>query len=293
VSGDGGSTGRDTGASTMERPNTWGDRGTEVVHRLPHPVRGFFSGLGAVGQLLVQVIASAARNPREYAAETRDEMYGMLRFCWLPVTMCVGGFCFLIGNYAYNILTLAGAQNRLGTFFVFATAREISPFCTGMAIAGVMGTALTADLGAREVREELDALRVLGVDVVRSLVLPRVLSITVMTVAFNILGVALGVVMAAIAGTMIGDTSAGAFFSIFLSNMTVPEMVGTTVKTLAIGLFIGIVCASKGLTVKGGAEGVGRAVNEAVVLCFAAVWILNFAANAIMLGLNPEMIINR
>jgi phospholipid/cholesterol/gamma-HCH transport system permease protein len=269
------------------------ERGPELVEALPSRFRGVVVEVGQVGQLTAALVKSAVSRPTGYWADTLEEMYGLLRFCYISVLLCVGGFCFLIGNYAYNILTLAGAQNRLGTFFVFATAREISPFCTGMAIAGVMGTALTADLGARKVREELDALRVLGVDVVRELVLPRVLSITVMMVAFNILGVALGVVMAAIAGTMIGDTSAGAFFSIFLSNMTVPEMIGTTVKTLAIGLFIGIVCASKGLTVKGGAEGVGRAVNEAVVLCFAAVWILNFVANAIMLGLNPEMIINR
>lgn len=269
------------------------DRGVAVADKLPGSARGFLTGLGQVGQLFVALCVNLVRDPREYAAETRDEMYGMLRFCWIPVTVAVGGFCFEIGNYAYNILTLAGGQNRLGTFFVFATAREISPFCTGMAIAGVMGTALTADLGARKVREELDALRVLGVDVVRTLVLPRVISITVMMVAFNLLGIIIGVGLAAIAGTVIGDTSAGAFFSIFLSNVTTPEMFGTVIKTALIGLFIGVVCASKGLNSSGGAEGVGRAVNEAVVLCFAAVWVFNFVVNAVMLGLNPEMIINR
>jgi phospholipid/cholesterol/gamma-HCH transport system permease protein len=62
---------------------------------------------------------------------------------------------------------------------------------------------------------------------------------------------------------------------------------------MLIGLFIGIVCAQKGLNSKGGAEGVGRAVNQAVVLCFAAVWIFNFIVNAVLLGLNPDMLINR
>jgi phospholipid/cholesterol/gamma-HCH transport system permease protein len=272
---------------------SWADRGTAAVHRVPSGPRQLMTDVGQIGQLLVQLATTAVRDPRGYWASTRDEMYGMLRFCWLPVSLCVGGFCFLIGNYAYGILTLAGGQNRLGTFFVFATAREISPFCTGMAVAGVMGTALTADLGARKVREELDALAVLGVDIVRMLVLPRVIAITTMMVAFNIVGIGLGVIMAAIAGTIIGNTSAGAFFSIFLSNMTEPEMFGTVIKTLLIGLFIGVVCAQKGLNVKGGPEGVGRAVNQAVVLCFAAVWILNFVINAVMLGLNPDMLVNR
>jgi phospholipid/cholesterol/gamma-HCH transport system permease protein len=275
------------------RPDRFGDASHVVASSLPSGVRNLLTALGEVGQLTVKLAKAACSNPREYLPELRDELFAMLRFCWLPVMVCVGGFCFLIGNYAYSLLVLVGAQNRIGTYFVFASAREISPFCTGMAMAGCMGTALTADLGARKVREELDALKVLGVDAVRTLVLPRVLSITFLMVAFNIVGVVLGVAMAAIASTALGTTSSAAYFSIFLSNMTTPEMIGTTIKTLIIGLFIGIVCASKGLTVSGGSEGVGRAVNQAVVLCFAATWIFNFVINAVMLGLNPEMIINR
>lgn len=269
------------------------ERGPEFVGTLPSGFRNLIVEVGQVGQLTAALFKTAIRNPRGYWADTLEEMYGLLRFCYISVLLCVGGFCFLIGNYAYNILTLVGAPNRLGFFFVFATAREIAPFCTGMAVAGVMGTAMTADLGARKVREELDALKVLGVDMVRALVLPRVLAITIMTVAFDLVGIAIGTALAALAGCAIGIVSYGAFFSVFLANMTAPELAGTTIKTLLIGLFIGIVCAQKGLNSKGGAEGVGRAVNQAVVLCFAAVWIFNFVVNAVLLGLNPDILINR
>ncbi len=160
-------------------------------------------------------------------------------------------------------------------------------------VAGVMGTAMTADLGARRIREELDALTVLGVDAVRTLVLPRVIAITVMMVAFNVLGSVLGMGMGLISATSLGTTSPGAYLGNMLGALTVPELVGTTVKCTLIGVFIGVVSAQKGLTAKGGAEGVGRAVNEAVVLSFAAVWIFNFIVNATMLGLNPDMLINR
>jgi phospholipid/cholesterol/gamma-HCH transport system permease protein len=134
---------------------------------------------------------------------------------------------------------------------------------------------------------------VLGVDTVRTLVLPRVVAITVMMVAFNIIGSALGIGMAMISATVLGDTSTGSYLANFLSNMTVPELVGSTIKCTLVGLFIGVVCAQKGLTARGGPEGVGRAVNEAVVLCFAAVWVINFVVNATMLGLNPDMLVNR
>jgi phospholipid/cholesterol/gamma-HCH transport system permease protein len=264
-----------------------------VVAIAPAGVRRVVVDVGQGGQLLAELIRTAVRDPRGYWGPTRDEMYAMLRFCWLPCALAVGGFTFLIANYAYDLLALIGAENRIGTYFVMASLREISPFCTGMAVAGVMGTAMTADLGARRVREELDAFKVLGVDAVRALVLPRVIAITVMMVAFNMIGSALGIGMAWFSSTQLGTTSTGSYLATFLSSITVPEIIGTTVKCLIVGLFIGVVSAQKGLTAKGGAEGVGRAVNEAVVLSFAAVWVINFVVNATMLGLNPDMLVNR
>lgn len=267
--------------------------GGRLMQKAPSGVQRVVSDVGESGRLLGQLVSTAVREPRGYWAATRDEMYSMLRFCWLPVLLAVGGFTFLIANYAYDLLSLLGAGNRLGTYFVMASIREISPFCTGMAVAGVMGTAMTADLGARRIREELDALTVLGVDAVRTLVLPRVLAITVMMVLFNILGSLLGIGMAMISATWLGDTSPGAYLGNIFGALTIPEIGGTVIKTLMVGLFIGVVAAHKGLTAKGGAEGVGRAVNEAVVLSFAAIWVINFIVNATMLGLFPEMLMNR
>ncbi|WP_250282541.1 MULTISPECIES: ABC transporter permease [unclassified Frankia] len=261
--------------------------------RLPPLLQRVTVDVGQSGQLLGRLATTAVRQPRGYWGSTRDEMYAMLRFCWLPCSLAVGGFTFLIANYAYDLLSLLGGQNRLGTYFVMASLREISPFCTGMAVAGVMGTAMTADLGARRIREELDALKVLGIDATRMLVLPRVLAITIMTVAFTIIGGLLGIIMAMLSATVFGATSTGGYFANFLSSLTAPELVGVLIKSTLTGLFIGIVCAQKGLTARGGSEGVGRAVNEAVVLCFAAVWVINFMANATLLGLNPDMLVNR
>jgi phospholipid/cholesterol/gamma-HCH transport system permease protein len=220
-------------------------------------------------------------------------MYGMLRFAWIPVLLADGGFSFAIGSYAYDLLRVVGGPNRVGTFFVMAGPREIAPFTVAMAIAGVMGTSLTADLGARKVREELDALEVLGIDPVRSLVLPRVVAMTFMVFGFNLIGIVVVVIMPGIATTVIGDTSVGGYVANFFSIMNMTDLVGTVIKSILLGMFIGIVCASKGMSVKGGAEGVGRAVNQAVVLCFAWIWIINFVFNTIMLGLNPDMAVTR
>jgi phospholipid/cholesterol/gamma-HCH transport system permease protein len=264
------------------------------VESIPQWIRRPIVETGRPFQLLMEVTYSAVRHPVGYWRDTLDEMYGMLRFCFLPVLAAVGGFTFLIGNLAYGTLTLAGAQSRVGTYFVMADVREIAPFTTAMAVAGVMGTALCADLGARRIREELDAMEVLGINVVRTLVLPRVLSVTIMTVAFNFTSILLGISMAVSSGAIAGNTRAGSIFSVFFAILTEYDLlISSTFKCAVLGLFIGVVCAQKGLYAKGGAQGVGRAVNEAVVQCFVAIWIVNFVINTSMLGIFPEILINR
>jgi phospholipid/cholesterol/gamma-HCH transport system permease protein len=269
------------------------DVSVPVVGVVPGPLRRSLAEIGQMGQLLFNVVGSVVRRPVGFWGDTVDEMYSMLRYAWLPSVVAIGGFVLVMSNYAYDLVTFVGAQSRVSTYLVMAIAREIAPFCTGMAVAGVLGTALTADLGARRVREELDALEVLGVNVVRSIVLPRVISITFLALGLVIVGLLMGLGAGLVAASVLNNTSIGTFMANFLAIMTTAELVGVVVKTLLTGLFIGIVCAQKGLATKGGPEGVGRAVNQAVVICFIAVFIINFCVNAVTLGLSPEMMVNR
>jgi phospholipid/cholesterol/gamma-HCH transport system permease protein len=246
-----------------------------------------------LGQLLAKVVGSAVGRPVGYWGDVVDEMNAMLRYSWMPSLVAIGGFVLVMSNYAYDLVTFVGAQSRVSTYLVMAIAREIAPFCTGMAVAGVLGTALTADLGARRVREELDAMEVLGINVVRAIVLPRVISITFLALGLVIVGLLIGLGSGLLAASVFNNTSVGTFMANFLAIMTTAELVGVVVKILLTGLFVGIVCAQKGLSASGGPEGVGKAVNQSVVICFIAVFIINFCVNAVTLGLSPEMMVNR
>jgi phospholipid/cholesterol/gamma-HCH transport system permease protein len=76
--------------------------------------------------------------------------------------------------------------------------------------------------------------------------------------------------------------------STFSSNFTMPDLIGSVVKTSLFGFIIGIVCCYKGMNVKGGPEGVGRAVNQAVVISFAGIWIFNYVFTTTLLAAFPE-----
>jgi phospholipid/cholesterol/gamma-HCH transport system permease protein len=158
-----------------------------------------------------------------------------------------------------------------------------------MVVAGIVGAAICSDLGARKVREELDALEVLGMDPVRELVLPRVLAATIMTPLLMLVSVIIGIVTGVLGVMSFGGVPAGDYFSALFANVTTVELAVALLKSSIIGFVIGIVCSYKGINSSGGAMGVGRAVNQAVVIAFTLVFLVDLALNMISLGLFPQM----
>ena len=245
---------------------------------------------GEMGVLLGTVLWSAIRHPLGYWSDVRDQMFSMLKLCWIPMAISTVAFGFgAPGLQGGNIYLLFGIPERLGSFFIMASVREFAPWINAMVVAGVVGAAMTADLGARKIREEIDAMQVLGIDPIRDLIVPRVIAVTVMTGLMDLVALTFGVIGGFIAAVPILGASPGAFISSFFANATVTDLWGSVLKTTIFGLVIAIVCCYKGLTVKGGPIGVGRAVNQAVVISFAAIFIINTLFTTILLGLNPDM----
>lgn len=236
------------------------------------------------------VAKHTVRTPLYHWGDTKDQMYDIIKLCWFPMMISTVAFGLgAPGLQALNLYSLFGIPERLGSFFIMASVREFAPWINAMVVAGVVGTAITADLGARRIREEIDAMEVLGVDPVRSLVVPRVVALFIMTGLLDLLALGFGVIGGYIAAVPIGGATPAGFFSSFWSNATVIDLAGSVIKTALFGLIIGLVCSYKGLRAEGGPAGVGRAVNQAVVSSFAAIWIFNYVFTTIMLGLFPEI----
>lgn len=265
-------------------------RGKGARSQLSGSVSRALAQTGEMTLLLITVLRSAIRHPRGYWGDVRDQMYEILKLCWFPMVVSTTAFGLgAPGLQGGNLYALFGIPDRLGSFFIMASVREFAPWINAMVVAGVIGTAITADLGARRIREEIDALEVLGVDPVRTLVLPRVVAATFMTGFLDLVALAFGVVGGWIAAVPILGATNGAFFSSFFANATVTDMWASVVKTTLFGLLIGVICCYKGLKAGGGPIGVGRAVNQAVVIAFATIWIFNYVFTTILLGLNPSM----
>lgn len=271
------------------------EQGLELrKRRRSNPLYGALAETGDMVALAGTVIAEAVKEPRGYWGDVRDHLHGILRLCWIPLTVsCIAFGLGAPGLQGGNLYSLFGIPERLGSFFIMASVREFAPWIDAMVVAGVVGTAITADLGARRIREEIDALEVLGVDPIRALVLPRVIAVTIMTGLLDVFALVCGVVGGFIAAVPILHATPGAFVANFFSNASTQDLLGSLIKTTLFGFFIGVVCCYKGLNVKGGSIGVGRAVNQAVVISFAVIWIFNYVFTSIMLGLYPGIQVAR
>ena len=236
-----------------------------------------------------KTMMSALRPPYPYGGEFIGQFLFALRLCWFPLlisTVAVGSGA--PGLQAGKFLVLFGASDRLGGLFVLASIREVAPFVTAIILAGVAGTAITADLGARKIREELDALQVLGVDPVKNLVVPRFLALMIVTGLFNIYALLFGI-FGGVLATLTFDAPLGPFFATLLTNASTTDLWGSVVKTTLFGAIIAIVSCYKGMTASGGAEGVGRAVNQAVVISFLGIFAFNYVFTQTLLATHPEI----
>jgi phospholipid/cholesterol/gamma-HCH transport system permease protein len=253
------------------------------------PAVTFVREMGEVVILTARTIVSAIRPPYPYGEEFVQQFLAAARICFVPLTISMVCVCFGVpGIQAGGFLHQVGALDRLGGFFVLATVRELAPFVTAIVVLGAAGSAITADLGSRKIREELDALQVLGVDPIKNLVVPRFLALMLVTGLLDTFALVAGM-SSGLLTMVLHHEALGGFFATFLSNASILDLAGSVIKCTLFGAIIAIVCCYKGMTVSGGAAGVGRGVNDAVVIALLGVGAFNYVFTQSLLATNPQL----
>ena len=257
-------------------------RGPPAVTDLP-----VLREVGGVVELAAQSLARGIRPPYQWAAEFTTQFRFTVRACLAPMILLSFAMSFgPAGIQVSDLLKLFGALDRLGGAYELIVVREFSPLVVGIVLAGAAGTAICADLGARVVREEMDALRVLGVDPIKNLVVPRVLVLVLVALlsdVFALLAGLLGLVAVAIEN----GTPLGPVFATFFSTATPLEVEASVVKCGIYGAIVAVVCCYQGLNVSGGPEAVGRAVNRSVVISFLAIGFTDYVFTQLLLATHP------
>ena len=171
---------------------------------------------------------------------------------------------------------------------VIAVVREAGPIVTALIIAGAAGSAICADLGARKIRDEIDAMEVLAVDPLHRLVVPRVAAIAVVSVLLNGLVSVVGVAGGYFFSVVVQHGTPGPYFASFTALAQTSDLFQAELKALVFGLVAGLMASYKGLNAKGGPKGVGDAVNQSVVFTFMLLFAINFVASLLYQQLVPQ-----
>jgi phospholipid/cholesterol/gamma-HCH transport system permease protein len=204
----------------------------------------------------------------------------------LPIALLTATFAGLVISLQFGFfLARFGVQYTVGRVVVLTLFRELSPVLIALTVGARVGSGIAAELGSMTVTEQVDAIRALGADPLRKLVVPRVLACFVLGPALTILADVVGM----LAGALVVNAQYGIGFNLFfkgaLDVILMSDFLSGVFKGFVFGGIIGIVGCFKGLTVQNGTEGVGRATTETVAITSVTVCLADFFITKLTLSL--------
>ncbi|MCU1647882.1 MAG: putative phospholipid transporter permease protein MlaE [Nocardia sp.] len=236
-------------------------------------VGGFFELAGAVAR-------ASVRRPFQ-RREFIDQSWFIARVSLVPTLLVAIPFTVLVIFTLNILLREIGAADLSGAAAAFGSVTQVGPMVTVLIVAGAGATAVCADLGARTIREEIDAMKVLGIDPIQRLVVPRVLASMMVAFLLNGLVSTIGILGGFVFSVYLQGVNPGAFVNGITLLTHLPELVISEVKATLFGLVAGLVACYLGLNVKGGPKSVGEAVNQTVVFAFMALFVINVVVTAV------------
>jgi phospholipid/cholesterol/gamma-HCH transport system permease protein len=218
-----------------------------------------------------------------------------LRQCWfiakvtsIPVMLISIPFGMVIALHVGSFSRQLGAESATGAAMVLAIVREAAPVATALLIAGAGGSAMTADIGSRKIRDEIAAMEVMAVNPIGRLVTPRLLAASTVALFLVSLVSVAGLAGGYVFNVLVQHVTAGAYFSGFTQLVQLPDLWQSLAKAWVFGFVAAMVSCYKGLYCKGGPKGVGDAVNQGVVITFILIFFVNFIMTSLYFALVPQ-----
>jgi phospholipid/cholesterol/gamma-HCH transport system permease protein len=231
--------------------------------------------LGALMVMTGKVMARAVSPP--YAPSALVYQVEALGVRSMPIALLTATFAGLVISLQFGFfLARFGVQYTVGRVVVLTLFRELAPVLIALTVGARVGSGIAAELGSMTVTEQVDAIRALGADPLRKLVVPRMLACFILMPALTVLADVIGMV----AGALVVNVQYGISFHLFfqgaLDTVLMSDFVSGVLKGVVFGGIVGLVGCFKGLTVEGGTEGVGRATTQTVAITSVTVCLADF-----------------
>ena len=205
------------------------------------------------------------------------QAWSLLKVTALPAVLMAIPFGAMVAVQLSGLVNEVGANSLVGSATGVAVLRQGAPVTAGLLMGGAAAAAIASDFGARAIREELDALRVLGIDPVRRLVVPRFLALLLITPILIVIVIAMGVGAAFLIATVVNGVAPGSFWLSFGSFAKIVDLWFTMGKGFFFAAIVAVISSQRGMEAKGGPRGVADAVNASVVLNVIFIVVVNLA----------------
>lgn len=225
---------------------------------------------------------------RHWWKEYLLQCWFIAKVCTLPSVLIAIPFGAVIALHVGTLNRQLGAESATGAAMVLAIVREASPVATALLIAGAGGSAMTADLGSRKIRDEIAAMEVMAVNPVHRLVTPRLFAASTVGLFLVSLVSVAGIAGGYFFNVVVQGVTPGAYFQGFSALAQLPDLYSSMAKAAVFGFIAAMVACYKGLYAKGGPKGVGDAVNQAVVITFILIFFANFIMTSLYFALVPQ-----
>ncbi|ASR01245.1 MULTISPECIES: ABC transporter permease [Gordonia] len=222
--------------------------------------------------------------------ETLEQAWFLLTVTALPAVLIALPFGTEISIQVGAVVNQVGAKSLAGAASGIGVISQGAPIAAGLLMGGAAASAIAADLGARSIREEIDAMRVMGVDPVQRLVLPRFLAILLISPILCVIIVASAVAAGFVLAVSINGVIPGSFWQSFGAFATQTDFYFAILKTMLFGMEVVIIASLRGLEAKGGPRGVADSVNASVVLGFVAVFVTNLMTTQLQTMFFPSQV---
>lgn len=243
----------------------------------------FLAALGGMSLLAKQTIAGSFH--RRFAGRALVYQIEAIGVRSLAIAVLTAVFSSMVMTVQFAVqMARFGVKEYVSSVVSLSLVRELGPVLTALLVGGRVGAGIAAELGSMRVTEQIDALRAMGADPVRKLVVPRVLATTIVLPLLAILADILGVLGAMVIARINSDVGMTLFLESTLKSVTLEDFFHGLIKTVFFGFLLGVIACYKGLNTTGGTEGVGRATTETVVVTSLVTLCADFVLTNLLLG---------
>lgn len=247
--------------------------------------RRFLSTLGGMSVLAAQTIAGCFSRRRKFEGHALIYQIEAIGIRSIAIAVLTAIFSSMVMTVQFAVqMARFGVKEYVSSVVSLSLVRELGPVLTALLVGGRVGAGIAAELGSMRVTEQIDALRAMGADPVRKLVVPRVLATTIVLPLLAVLADVLGVLGAMFIARLHSDVGMTLFLQSTLSSVTLEDLFHGLIKTVFFGFLLGVIACYLGLETSGGTEGVGRATTKTVVVTSLVTLCADFILTNLLLG---------